>query len=370
MKRVCVVLLSIIVVLLTLNSYAEQDTSGVFSITPEKSSIALKNGKTETVTLHVEAPDGVHYTIIKENENKNICTLSLHTKDGSEPYLSITGIASGTCTVTVSIKGHPETAKDIIVKVYMSEEEKEMSSKVKYISDYSFFYYDDEDVFILNFAFKDKNEQRIAAPAKIDIKIVNDDGNVVYQKTRYVTPQEFMTWTNSLYGDRLLGSVYIPPEDISAGGSSGGSIYFEASTGNYFFDQIMLSASELPKVDLVKECSLELPDLPCELEESFSETVYSKVVIDQISYEFKENFDGKMTLKLSFTGKKMFDYKGNQNSSSCRIGWKLYDEEGYVIDSGTCITSSLEVGEKFKNTEESIYNLAPGTYSLKLIDAN
>lgn len=53
----------------------------------------------------------------------------------------------------------------------MSNEEWAKTKKVQYISDRSFFFYDNEDVFVLMFSFKDKDEKRIDAPAKVDIRI-------------------------------------------------------------------------------------------------------------------------------------------------------------------------------------------------------
>ncbi len=74
-------------------------------------------------------------------------------------------------------------------------------------------------------------------------------------------------------------------------------------------------------------------------------------------------------MTLRFTGEKTYESKGDNYSSKCRTGWKLYDEEGYVVKSGTCYTSSVEQGEKYKDSEETIYSLTPGKYSLKIINA-
>ena len=35
--------------------------------------------------------------------------------------------------------------------------------------------------------------------------------------------------------------------------------------------------------------------------------------------------------------------------STCAIGYKLYDMEGYLIENGVCHIYDIYVGEKFKN---------------------
>lgn len=79
-------------------------------------------------------------------------------------------------------------------------------------------------------------------------------------------------------------------------------------------------------------------------------------------------YDGEVTLTLFFAGQKKYDYVGDSISTPCRIGWKLIDADGYVIETGTCYTSALETGERFRNCDEVIYSLKPGEYSLKLMD--
>ena len=341
------------------------------SISVDKASVTVKNGDSITVTVHVDAPDGEDTTISGSYDNKYICSATISKHIGNDTELTITGTGMGVGVVTVFVEGHPEVTTDITVNVKMSAEEKEMINKVKYLSDRSFIYYDDADSYVLLFSLKDANETRIAAPSKVDIRIENDKGVIVYKKTHYLTPHNFSTWTSTFYGERYLASVYIDPADIMEGESSSGNVYFTVTNGNYYFDESKVSASDLPKIDLTNACSLTTSSVPVTLTYSSSSgRVYSKVHIANLTYDFTESHDGTVCLTLYFTGEKTYDSEGDGNSSSCRIGWKLYDEEGYVIETGTCNTSSLETGEKFKNCEEKIYSLEPGKYSLKLMDVN
>ena len=83
---------------------------------------------------------------------------------------------------------------------------------------------------------------------------------------------------------------------------------------------------------------------------------------------FKNNIPQAM--KIYFTGKKTYDSDGKSNSDSCWIGWKLYDEEGYVVKSGTAFTQDVCEGEGFKRYEETIWSLEKGTYRLELTSVN
>ncbi len=370
MKRVILVVLCIML-LSTCIAIAEQGASSDYSIVLDKSVVTIKNGESTKVNVHVNSPRGAMYLLHGEYDNKYICTASLGNRNVNDTTLTITGTGSGVGIVTVYVKGHPETSTDIKVNVTMSDEEQAKSKKVEYLSDRSFFFYDNEDAYVLLFSFKDKDGKRIDAPAVVNMRIENDAGVVVYKKTRYVTLHDFGNWTSSFYGEQYLASVYISPDDITEGTSSTGNVYFTVKTGKCIFDESKVSASDLPKADLTKQCTLDMPNLPRELTYSvLSDEVYSKVNVTQMSYEFKENNDGTMRLILYFTGQKTYDYKGDNNNSSCQIGWKLYDDEGYVIKTGTCYTSSLETGEKFKNEEETIYDLEPGHYSIKLVNVN
>ena len=53
-----------------------------------------------------------------------------------------------------------------------------------------------------------------------------------------------------------------------------------------------------------------------------------------------------------------------------KIGWKLYDSEGYVVDDGTAYGSSIKQGEKFKNCTSTIRSLEPGSYTLEIMSVN
>lgn len=77
-------------------------------------------------------------------------------------------------------------------------------------------------------------------------------------------------------------------------------------------------------------------------------------------------------LYIYFTGRKTYDSRGSGQSDSCKIGWKLYDNNNNVIADGTAYTLSLATGEGFVKTKDTAYNCisAGGTYKLVLLNVN
>lgn len=125
----------------------------------------------------------------------------------------------------------------------------------------------------------------------------------------------------------------------------------------------------------LSKCSLELPTLPQTVSYySYSGKKYSSVKVTGITYEFEPYSGGNVILTCKFSGEKTYDYQGSGQSSSCYIGWKLYDPEGNVFRTGTFRSPNVAVGETFANQEEDlIYNFEaskPGKYKLVILDSN
>lgn len=119
---------------------------------------------------------------------------------------------------------------------------------------------------------------------------------------------------------------------------------------------------------LVSVCSLQLPTLPVSVSyknwEGVKETTIS---IEDIKYEFEKNYDGTYYLNLTFAGTKTYE-KENLINVFNFASYKLYDEEDYIVDSGSIVFSDINAGEKFKGNTITIYNLSAGNYRLELLD--
>ena len=114
--------------------------------------------------------------------------------------------------------------------------------------------------------------------------------------------------------------------------------------------------------------------LKTSLPKTLSDYYYNGKLNKQVSVtEFRyvcdySSYSNDCDVDFYFSGQKTYD-SNPSTSSYCPIGWKLYDGNGYVVDSGTCYSSSIFVGERFRDAKDWVYNLRPGqTYYLELIN--
>lgn len=110
--------------------------------------------------------------------------------------------------------------------------------------------------------------------------------------------------------------------------------------------------------------SLELPSCPATVNKyNWKNEISSTVRIDKIVAKYDKNFDGTYDITFNLTGEKIYGDEGY-----AYISYKLYDSENYIVDSGTFMIDKLSSGDKFKDMEETIYNLKSGTYRLEILD--
>ena len=107
-------------------------------------------------------------------------------------------------------------------------------------------------------------------------------------------------------------------------------------------------------------------------------TVYNysdKIYIESLTIE-RERYGDDYTYNFTFVVESLYNDNGNNYSESAYLGWKLYDEEGFVIKSGSASSEGqIKVGEKSKVTisvnvgESYSSSIAPNkTYKLVLLD--
>jgi len=108
--------------------------------------------------------------------------------------------------------------------------------------------------------------------------------------------------------------------------------------------------------------------LPVEISYTSYKTITTKCKVTSFDYEVGYWSNGQASVTLKVSGKKTYDEKGDSYSRAVRIGWKLYDEKRNVVDSGTFYSSDVKVGETFTDTTSSAYHLAPGSYTLEILN--
>lgn len=232
------------------------------------------------------------------------------------------------------------------------------------MSNWDFFYYDDDDAYALIFELTDDHRNKMICDGAVEIKIINSDGVTVYHNQHNFTSDNYWEWTR---GDTVMAdmvSLFITPSDITPSTAAEGKVYFTVWGEDYYFEETVLTVYDLP----IKPVTIELPELPTTVTDSWAYGMWTQTRIDKITYKVV-NGD---SLYIYFAGEKIYDYSGNNSTSSCTFGWKLYDTEGYLIDSGTVYTDSLSVGDKFKDEEAYVWDgIKPGqTYKLVLVNSD
>ena len=239
--------------------------------------------------------------------------------------------------------------------IKMTDAEKNTANKVYYISDRKVEYDKNNDWFKFTFALKDKDEYKRNVPTFVDIRIENDNAVVVYEKTILIKTSDYKN---------NLATVYIKSSDIKEDYIDDGDFYYKVYNPGYFsFDEFSLSVYDLP----LKATTLLTPSTPSTYHYySYNGSVSSSVKITNIRYEMIGD-----DMKIYLTGEKTYDKNGSSYSASCKVGYKVYDSSGYVVESGTFYSDSMRVGDKFKDDYFRIYDLEIGeTYTLELLNVS
>lgn len=130
-------------------------------------------------------------------------------------------------------------------------------------------------------------------------------------------------------------------------------------------------STEFFPVECVRKTKIEITlrtSLPCSATYSSNSKILTKCTVSSFDYDISNWNAGKATVELKISGKKTYDAKSNSYSRAVKIGWKLYDENGNVVDSGIFHSSQIRVGETFSGISDNAYKIAPGSYTLELLN--
>lgn len=145
--------------------------------------------------------------------------------------------------------------------------------EIEWISKSQFFYYEEEETFVLLFELADKNEVPMSSSGTVDIRIVNDNGVLVYEKSKSFTDENFENWIQGETEEHYLGSISIAPSEIADGTTSYGTVYFEVYGDDYYFDESTLTVSGLPMKENVSSVSVRTITLS---EEVVAQNIYNE----------------------------------------------------------------------------------------------
>ena len=237
------------------------------------------------------------------------------------------------------------------------------ATDVETLKGWSFQYNEGTNDYSVFFALLTKAERYVSADVDVDIRIVNDDGTEVYKATHSVSKNDFGYYTSQAAGEQYLANVRIPASKISAGTNASGKVYLTVYKGDFLqFDEVNCTALYcLPTMDT----QLVADGLPAEINvKGYDGKVESKIQVENVTYIYDKDYTSQ--LKITFTGTKTF---GETSSSYDMISYKIYDSQGYMVDSGNVYLRNLTAGDKFKDDTIVVYDVTPGeTYTIKFFE--
>ncbi len=236
------------------------------------------------------------------------------------------------------------------------------SNDIETLKGWSFQYNSKTNDYSLFFGLLNSNDKYIASDVDVDIRIVNDADEEVYSATKSVTANDFGYYESQIAGEQYLANLRISASDIKEGKSSNGTVYLTVYKDDTIrFDEVNCSALYcLPVADI----QLTAKDLPVELKvRGYDGSTESVLKITDVSYVYEKEYTSQ--LKITFFGQKTY---GNSSSYDI-ISYKLYDSNGYLIDSSNVYLNSLDEGDKFKDDSIVVYDITPGeNYTLQFTE--
>ena len=272
-------------------------------------------------------------------------------------------------TATITVKLELKNKKKYTLKAKIIALREESNWYVEYVANQGFIYNSENKEFRAIFSLLDYYKEYTPGKGNVKINIKNDDGQVVYENSLEFNWADFEKWPY----DYDCCCFRIPISDIKEGTSSSGTATMKVNLSDgRSFDASEFSVEDLPMVSGDSLIKIQLPSLPLTLNDYRGDNkINYTYVLNKIDYKVGDIIDGKCSVKLLFSGKKTYDYRGNGQSSSCCIGYKLYKAgSNSVVYSDEAYTPDVDVNDTFDNVEENIYDLEPGEYRLEILSTN
>lgn len=233
---------------------------------------------------------------------------------------------------------------------------------INWISDRRVQFNEADGQYVIIFGLKDDNQNYLSANGVATIVITDESGNQLYNNQINFTKKDFTGWTNQSWdSERYLCGIYINKSDIAGGSSTNGTLSLAVSGDGFNFDAKNLSINNLPS----KQLSLTLPATPATIYNyDYRDNVDTVVSVESITYETQSNYNGKSTLRLKLNVKMLENYTDTTAGATSKVGYKLKNSQGIIIDSGHFYVAPMAVGEVCLE-EETIFDLNPNdSYTL------
>lgn len=132
----------------------------------------------------------------------------------------------------------------ITTPLSLSWSERSAANKVEYLG--KVWLQHEKNYFLLFFALLDKNEKELKVPVYVDVRIVNSNGEEVYNETKTIQSSDYSLWYSPDRGDMTLASIVIRDDEIKPASSEDGTLYFKVYNPTYVeFDEMDVEISSI-----------------------------------------------------------------------------------------------------------------------------
>ena len=190
---------------------------------------------------------------------------------------------------------------------------------------------------------------------------INDDWYYFYKESDYVNGEKTIKYGSMMKGIFIKdgGDLYSLGEDGKmlkdawVGDADSGQRFYMRSDGKaakdteleingkiYMFDSEGLG-KEKPEYNLIIDCTFPKTFI-CDSGE---------IIIEKIDFDWNSKLQ-EFTTKWTGTCGYSTLYYGINESVKRRVAWKLYDPDGYIVDSGFFTTKDMVYGDKFRDQIE------------------
>ncbi len=233
------------------------------------------------------------------------------------------------------------------------------SDNISRVEDLSFEYDEKSDKYYLYFGLVNSYAEYIASDVDVEIRIINEESEEVYFAKKSINEKNFGTHSDS-WGDSLyLARITIEPDEIQKGMTWKGNAYLKVfKDDKQVFNEIRTDTGKLP----IKEPTITLPKFPLEIvTQGYYQNSQSALKITNVDYEYKIDEFG-LNFYITVMGEKTEEGETHFDYFNC----KLFDKDGYSVASQTLYYTSLNKGEKYKESF-TVRDVTPGeNYELKI----
>lgn len=212
----------------------------------------------------------------------------------------------------------------------------------------------------IRFSFYNEKDEALPVKAEIDMRIISDFDEIVYDKTIAVKEENF-TPSSGEFGHELV--LHFSEDDFAPGTTGSGKIRCVVRVGDKTIETgyAMHNDNWLP----LKQAQVRLPALPAEVEHITADGTHQSTLKIEAVDCYTACVGGESAeLMIKLTGQKT---EGDDGRQADRIGYRLYDIDDNVLKEGDFYLKDIVKGDSFVSDYVYQENITPGgEYRLEL----